>query len=421
VLKDEDKDILTYRIKFASGFRITALSSRPNNLRGKKGFVVIDEAAFHDDLDGLIKAAMALTMWSDTTQIMIISTHKGVDNKFNELLADCRAGKLPYSVHRITLEDALAEGLFKRICNVNGKDWTKEAEAEWEAALRKRYAHNAAEELDCVPNQSGGAYLSRAVIESRMVDTAPVVRYTCKPGFDELPVHVRELDTQDWIDFTLKPLCEALPPTARSALGVDFGRSGDLSVEIPLLEGQALKRDIPFILEMRNVPFEQQRQITFWLCDHLPRFTHGAFDARGNGQYLAEVAMQRYGSSSITQVMLSNPWYLENMPRLKAALEDGTINSMPKDKDILDDLRTITVEKGIPKIGEPRSKGADGGQRHGDAAVALALGWFATNQGGGAMNYIDVPRSTRNAPASTNFNRPNHAGDRPAGDSRRDY
>ena len=95
VLKDEDKDILTFVIKFASGFRVTALSSRPSNLRGKQGRVVIDEGAFHDDLQGLLKAAMALLMWGG--KVRIISTHDGDGNPFNELVLDCRAKKVPYS------------------------------------------------------------------------------------------------------------------------------------------------------------------------------------------------------------------------------------------------------------------------------------------------------------------------------------
>ena len=58
----EGKDILVYRVKFASGHEVKALSSRPANLRGKQGRVIIDEAAFHPDLPGLLKAAMALLM-----------------------------------------------------------------------------------------------------------------------------------------------------------------------------------------------------------------------------------------------------------------------------------------------------------------------------------------------------------------------
>ncbi len=69
---DEDRSIHAFRITYSSGFKVVALSSRPSNLRGKQGKVVIDEAAFHDDLDGLIKAAMALLMWGG--RVVIIST-----------------------------------------------------------------------------------------------------------------------------------------------------------------------------------------------------------------------------------------------------------------------------------------------------------------------------------------------------------
>ena len=62
---DEQCAIQSYRIRFESGHKIVALSSRPANLRGKQGRAVIDEAAFHDDLPSLLKAALAFTMWAE--------------------------------------------------------------------------------------------------------------------------------------------------------------------------------------------------------------------------------------------------------------------------------------------------------------------------------------------------------------------
>ncbi len=133
------------------------------------------------------------------------------------------------------------------------------------------------------------------------------------------------------------------------------------------------------MIELRNVPFRQQEQILFYLVDRLPRFSSGAMDARGNGQYLAEVAMQRYGASRIQQVMLTTEWYRENMPRYKAAFEDRTI-VLPRDADILDDHRAIRMEKGVARVPENlRSKGSDAGQRHGDAAIAGALAVYAVS------------------------------------------
>ncbi|WP_230370774.1 hypothetical protein [Paludibacterium denitrificans] len=89
---DEGKqeEILAYMIRFPkSGFKIQALSSRPSNLRGLQGDVVIDEAAFHDSLAELLKAALALTMWGN--KVRLISTHNGVENIFNELIQEARA------------------------------------------------------------------------------------------------------------------------------------------------------------------------------------------------------------------------------------------------------------------------------------------------------------------------------------------
>ncbi|UKD14888.1 hypothetical protein L3V59_18165 [Burkholderia aenigmatica] len=376
--KDGDKSILAFVIRFASGFRVTALSSRPSNLRGKQGRVIIDEAAFHEQLGELLKAAMALLMWGG--QVHIISTHDSVDNPFNELVTDVRSGKKPYSLHRITLEDAVRDGLYQRICLRKGDAWTTESEAKWVKEIRASYGADAEEELDCVPKNSGGAWLSRALIESRMSADTPVLRWVCKQGFEVLPDHIRAAECRDWLEATLAPLLTALPPDARSYNGEDFGRTGDLTVHVPLIEQQNLVRRVPFIVELRNVPFRQQEQIAFYLLDRLPRFTGGAFDARGNGQYLAEIAMQRYGASRIQQVMLSESWYREHMPPVKAAFEDGTIDGLPKDADVLADLRAVQVIKGVPRIPDVRTTGQDDGKRHGDAAVAVALAYYASRE-----------------------------------------
>ena len=128
----------------------------------------------------------------------------------------------------------------------------------------------------------------------------------------------------------------------------------------------------PFVIELSNTPFDQQRQILFYVIDRLPRFHSGAMDARGNGSYLAEACWQKYGSGKIDKVMLSQGWYRDNMPALKARFEDATL-LIPKDADILSDLRALKVVKGIACVPEKRMVGKNGLKRHGDAAVALAF------------------------------------------------
>lgn len=375
-LKDEDKDILTFVVKFASGFRVTALSSRPSNLRGKQGVVVIDEAAFHDNLAELLKAAFALLIWGG--KVRIISTHNGTDNPFNELVLDVRAGKKPYSLHRIEFREAVAQGLYRRICLVRGKTWSQLAEDAWVREIYEFYGEAASEELDVIPRAGGGAWLTRALIESVMQEGVPVFRLAKPDEFTLLPAHIREAEIRDWCEEHLAPVLAALDPTQDHFLGEDFARSGDLTDLCPLAQAQNLSLRVPFVAELRNVPFEQQRQILFYLCDRLPRFRAGALDARGNGQYLAEVAAQRYGASRIAQVMLSTEWYRDNMPPLKAAFEDKTLSGLPKDADILADLRSVRMEKGVAKVPDnARVRGADGRDRHGDFAVAIAMAHYA--------------------------------------------
>lgn len=375
---DEEKSILAFVIRFASGYRVTALSSRPSNLRGKQGRVIIDEAAFHEQLRELIKAAMALLMWGG--QVHIISTHNGVDNPFNELINDARSGKNNFRLHRVTFTDALNDGLYRRICLRKGTKWTASGEAKWVADIRKFYGDDADEELDCVPKNGGGAFLSRALIESRMSKQTPVLQWSQKDEFTQLPDHIREAEARDWCEASLKPLLITIPPDSVTFFGEDFGRSGDLTVIAPLLQEKNLVRSVIFLVELRNTPFKQQEQILFYIVDRLPRFTGGALDARGNGQYLSEVAMQRYGATRIQQVMLSEAWYLKHMSPFKAALEDGTLDKLPSNDDVLADLRAFQTIKGVAKIPDAHTKDSDGNKRHGDAGIALALAYFASRE-----------------------------------------
>lgn len=386
VLVNEDKDILTFTIRFTSGFKVQALSSKPSNMRGRQGNVTIDEAAFHEQLGEVLKAALALTMWG--AKVRVISTHNGYDNLFNQLIQDSRGGRKDYSVHRITLDDACEQGLYKRICQVRKQIWTKDKETAWIAKLLKATAtkDDALEEYYCVPKQGGGAYLSRALIESRMVP-APVIRYEGSAELNAWPEYLRRAEISDWCVKTLLPLIMQLNPNERHAFGEDFARSGDLTVIAPIAMSQQLKRHVPFLVELQNVPFTNQEQILNYIVDRLPRLMGGALDARGNGQYMAEQAKFKYGAGRIQEVMLSQRWYLENMPKMKSALEDDDL-TVPKDEEVLNDLRAIQVIKGIPKIPEGQtSKG-----RHGDSAVAICLAYSASVSEFWEADWTPIPK-----------------------------
>lgn len=377
VLKDEDKDILTYVINFASGHKVKALSSNPSNLRGMQGRVVIDEAAFHDRLAEVLKAALALTMWG--SKVCLISTHNGIDNLFNNLIQDSLAGKKRYSIHTVDIDTACNEGLYKRICQVKKKEWTQEAEDEWKTNLLKDTAteEDALEEYYCVPKNGGGAYISRSLRErAACLDDAPVIQFTGSMAFNQADESSRMREMQEWLVENVGPLLQVLPKNLRHALGEDFARNGDLTSFAPITVMDDTRRKVPFIVELSNVPFKQQEQALYYICDRLPRRDGIALDARGNGQYLAEQARYKYGEE-VQEVMLSVAYYRENMPRFKAAFEDDEIQ-LPKHEDIITDLGQIQIYRGVPGIDDKRTTGSGGNKRHGDSAIAIFLGYIVS-------------------------------------------
>jgi len=393
-VEDDKGDIQAYRVRFASGHKVTALSSRPSNLRGKQGRVRVDEAAFHPALAELLKSALALNIWGGS--VGIISTHDGVSNPFNELVEDIRKGRKDYSLHTITFDQALEEGLYRRICEVKGVEWSPEAEAAWRAKIFADYGDAADEELLCIPKASSGSYIPTTLVESRMTD-AKVIRLTLKDGFLEMPEHQRVGFIAEWCEQHLAPELAKLDPKAESFLGEDFGRTINSSVLWPVQIQATLRRHTPFAVEMNNVPHEAQRQIVFYVIDRLPRFGVGAFDAGGNGSYLAEVTGLRYGASRIHKVMLSQSWYAQHVPPYKAALEDDAF-SLPRDRDILADHRALVLVNGIPSIpAGARARGQAGNIRHGDSVVAAMLAHYATRQ---PFVPIEFQSSGRTRPSS---------------------
>ncbi len=379
VITDEDKDITIFRVGFASGFKVQALSSNPSNLRGMQGIVGIDEAAFHERLAEVLKAALALTMWG--AKVRLISTHNGIDNLFNELIQDSRAGKKRYSVHTVTLNDACRDGLYKRICQQLGEEWTASKEQEWKQNLLNDTAttDDALEEYFCVPKSGSGVYLSRSLRERvASIEDAPILRFKGNAEFNNAPESIRYRQMQEWLVENVGKHLQSLPQHLRHSLGEDFARNGDLTVFAPVATLPNTKRQVPFLVELANVPFKQQEQALYYICDRLPKRDGIKLDARGNGQYLAEQAKYRYGAE-VEEVMLSQAFYREHMPKFKSAMENEEL-TVPKHEDVISDLGQIKLINGVPSIDASRNKGANGAQRHGDSAIAIFLGFLASKE-----------------------------------------
>lgn len=399
-----DRSIQAFRIRFASGFEILALSSAPRTLRGKQGVVIIDEAAFVESLPELLKAALAFLMWGG--QVIVCSTHDGADNPFNQLIKDVLGGRLPYTHARIDFDQALHDGLYQRICLVTGKEWSPEAEARWREEIITFYGDGADEELFCVPTMGSGAWLAGPLIEARMTAEAPLLRLELPADY----LYRSKVDQLALMDPFMQELEEALGTLdleLQYGFGFDFARVADLTVGVLLAVEGALKRRETLSFELRNVPGDEQKRIVAAVLEKVKaRLIGAAFDATGMGWTVAEDMGRLFGfketpeSAGIVQaIKFSDDWYRVEMPPLKVAFEDAVIEIAP-DADHLSDLRVVRLQRGTPRVPNLRT-GEKGKRRHGDYAIGLALAHFATR--GTWVEYGYRAAASRNQPEATNW------------------
>ena len=398
------RQIQAFRVRFASGFRITALSSRPENIHGLQGVVDLDEAALHKDVAKVLESATALLIWGG--RIRVWSTHRGKKNPFNQLVQDVQAGRYgkKAGVIRISFDDAVSNGLYERVCAMRGKVATAEGKKEWYTAIRSAYGPRKAamrEELDVIPRDGDGSAIPSVWIDRAMPEVRPVLRLVFDDDFPKRSEKEREIWCSVWIATTLLPVLRAAVAgfSGRWAIGMDFARHRHFSVIKPAKVGQDLRRDVPFLIEMANAPTRQQEQILWALLDALKEGFSGrwsfAGDATGPGQTLMEYTGDRYGRAEldadtgryiggpIHEVTLSRPWYGEWMPKYIALFEDGFL-SLPRDASLEDDHRAVEYVDGIPMVPRLERKDLQDPElvRHGDGAIAGVLMQFA------ALNHV---------------------------------
>ncbi|SNT07451.1 hypothetical protein [Pseudomonas segetis] len=393
------RNIQAFRVRFASGYRVTALSSRPENIHGLQGLVSIDEAALHKNVGHVLESATALLIWGG--RIRIWSTHRGKKNPFNQFVQDVRAGRYGKraKVIRIGFDDAVANGLFERVCFMRGTTPTEEAKKEWYEAIRAAYGPRKAamrEELDVIPRDGEGSAIPGVWIERAMPENRPVLRIVFDDEFPKRPEAERDTWCATWIALQLLPVLEEATKnfSGRWAIGMDFARHRHFSVIKPSRITQELRRDVPFLIELANAPTRQQEQILWALLDTLNNWTF-AGDATGPGQTLMEYTGDRYGRAEwdeakgrwmggpVHEVTLSRPWYGEWMGKYISLFEDGFI-TLPRDASLEDDHRAVEFIDGIPMVPRIERKDLKDAElvRHGDGAIAGALMNFA------ALNHV---------------------------------
>lgn len=354
------KAIKAFRIQFASGFEIVALSSAPRSIRGKQGAVIIDEAAFVDNLDELLKAALALIMWGG--QVIVVSTHNGVENPFNQLIDVIKAGKRKGKVIRITFKDAMHEGLYERICLVTGKTPTPDGKIKFEKDIRDSYGEDADEELDCIPKSGAGCFIPpELVIAAQHPDAGKPELYQkgpCIGGRD-----------------------------------IAAGRNGDLATMwIHELVGPMLW--LRERREEKNLGLLEQEEI---FDGQFKRFNIMAYGVDQTGMGEGEVARaKRKWGERVTGVIFSPATRLMLASAAKRRLENG-LARLPDDAAIRADFRGVKKSKGagntVQIITEGSGKKGGDGSTHPDMFWAFALAcWLADAEQPTCHGFIPVTK-----------------------------
>lgn len=155
-------------LRFANGRAINSMSSNPNAQDGKRGPRVMDELALHPDPRKLYDIAYPGITWGGGLEM--ISTHRGTANYFNTILTEAREGGNPkgISVHRVTLEDAMAHGFLYKLQSKLPVGDERQAmdEGEYFNFIRAGCSDEESflQEYMCAPGDDASAFLSYDLI-----------------------------------------------------------------------------------------------------------------------------------------------------------------------------------------------------------------------------------------------------------------
>jgi len=349
IVFDAANNFSAYVLQFNNGRRIYCLSSNPNALAGKRGHVKLDEFALHHDQRLLYRVAKPVTTWGGT--LSIISTHRGANSVFNQLIRDITENGNPmgWSLHTVPIRKAVEQGLVERI---NSKSGGHESREEFLERIKTECIDEEQwlQEYCCVPADESSAFITFEMIHACETD--------CLRDYNYLLHRQNDL-----------------------YLGMDTGRKHDLSViDVGEKIGDVVWDRYRIIL--KNKSFSEQEHELYRLLA-LPRMKRACIDATGLGMQLAERARQQFGWK-VEPITFTAAVKEEMAYRLRAAFEDKLLR-IASDLELRADLRGIKKE--VTTSGHIRFAG-ESEDSHCDRFWALALRLYAlsSNEGGiGAM------------------------------------
>jgi phage FluMu gp28-like protein len=343
---DIDRDIRAYVANFReTGNRIMSVSSNPTAYAGKGGDVSLDE------MDVRMNARQAFDMagpcidWGGQLEMFSAYDPEGsAQSFFAQHCKAIREGRLKgWSFYRLTIEDAIREGLVEKINAASGQHQTR---AQYLAKLRAKQSSEAAWQAQylCNPQDEGGALLPFRLIMAVEMSRA-----------------------------ALEKIAADSPDAPRFA-GFDVARRRHKSAWWELL----VAGDVAYTCHthvMTDAPFDAQEA---WISERLramPQIRRLCVDETGLGMMLAERLRNRFGSRveavnfSKCQVDLGMRLYDEFDTRRLRVPDEQAIR-----------VSLNTPRKAVTTAGNMRIVTEESAEGHADEFWALALANHARNR-----------------------------------------
>ena len=351
---DTEKDITAFVCTFPNGARIVSLSSTPEAFAGKGGDVFLDEVDLHRDSGALIDMAYPCIMWGN--QLEMVSAYRvdgSKDTPFAKLVAAARKDNPQHaSLHRVTIHDAVAQGLVEKINAKSGRSQTREDFLkQTRAGCRTLAAWES--QFECKVQDAGGKLLPTKIL-------AP-----CEMPADEIAEIERRF------------------PNAPRFAGYDIARRRHASAW-----SEWLQVGVTYFLVNRetfhDMEFEAQRKfLESKMCRAERRISRLAMDATGLGMETAEWAAKKW-PGRVDQVNLES----HRRHELCMMFQDwfNTANArIPAEATLREDYQTPvlkTAANGNVRVAVPEFENDEGETSHCDEFMAGVLARSAADAGG---------------------------------------
>lgn len=365
---DAEKGITAFVCTFKNGARIVSLSSTPEAFAGKGGDVFLDEADLLRDSGSLIDMAYPCIMWGG--QLEIVSAYRvdgSKDTPFAKMVADAKKDNPQNaSLHRVTIHDAIDQGLVEKINAKTGRTLSREAFLkQTRAGARTKAAWES--QFECKVQDAGGKLLPVPTLAA------------CELPAEEIARIERE------------------NPTAPRFAGYDVARHKHASAW-----QEWIKLGVTLVLVNRetfhDMPFAAQEKFLRAKMSRKEKpIARLAMDATGLGMQMAE-NMARAFPGRVDQVNLESHRRHECCMLFKDAFEQKHA-LIPADDTLREDFNAPTIinaTNGAIRVHVPEFENAEGETSHADEFMAGVLAHSAASFGRG---YIPPPTTFPSTPS----------------------